>query len=60
MGIEKLLGIDKMDIEKITNEYTELKSKIDFIYFVSKGYYVNHKEEIDKALLKLKENQENK
>jgi hypothetical protein len=60
MGIEKLLGIDKMDIEKITNEYTELKSKIDFIYFVSKGYYVNHKEEIDEALLKLKENQENK
>jgi DNA polymerase/3'-5' exonuclease PolX len=60
MGIEKLLGIDKMDIEKITNEYTELKSKIDFIYFVSKGYYVNHKEEIDEALLKLKESQENK
>jgi hypothetical protein len=60
MGLEKMLGINKADIEKFGAEYNEIKSKIDFIYFVAKAYYVNHKDEIDKALKELKKQEADK
>jgi len=50
-----MFGIKDADLQKLINEYEEFKSKIDFIYYVLKGYYVNHKDEIDAGLKKLKE-----
>lgn len=50
-----MFGIKDADLQKLINEYEEFKSKIDFIYYLAKGYYVNHKDEIDTGLKKLKE-----
>lgn len=53
-----MFGIKDADIQKVIEEYKEIKGKIDFIYYVLKGYYVNHKEEIDSGLQRLKEEAE--
>ena len=50
-----MFGIKDTDLKKVINEYQDIKSKIDFIYYVAKGYYIAHKEEIDNGLKKLKE-----
>ena len=50
-----MFGIKDTDLKKAIEEYQDIKSKIDFIYYVAKGYYVNHKDEIDSGLKKLKE-----
>ncbi len=50
-----MFGIKDGDLKKVIEEYQDIKSKIDFIYYVAKGYYVSHKEEIDAGLKKLKE-----
>lgn len=50
-----MFGIKDADLQKVIEEYKEIKGKIDFIYYVLKGYYVNHKDEIDAGLKKLKE-----
>ena len=50
-----MFGIKDTDLKKAIEEYQDIKSKIDFIYYVAKGYYVNHKDEIDAGLKKLKE-----
>ena len=50
-----MFGIKDTDLKKAIQEYQDIKSKIDFIYYVAKGYYINHKDEIDAGLRKLKE-----
>ena len=53
-----MFGIKDADLQKVIEEYKEIKGKIDFIYYVLKGYYVNHKDEIDSGLQRLKEEAE--
>lgn len=53
-----MFGIKDADLKKAIDEYQDIKSKIDFIYYVAKGYYINHKDEIDAGLRKLKEESE--
>ena len=53
-----MFGIKDTDLKKAIDEYQDIKSKIDFIYYVAKGYYINHKDEIDAGLRKLKEESE--
>lgn len=53
-----MFGIKDTDLKKVIEEYQDIKSKIDFIYYVAKGYYINHKDEIDAGLRKLKEESE--
>ena len=53
-----MFGIKDTDLKKAIEEYQDIKSKIDFIYYVAKGYYINHKDEIDAGLRKLKEESE--
>ena len=53
-----MFGIKDTDLKKAIQEYQDIKSKIDFIYYVAKGYYINHKDEIDAGLRKLKEESE--
>lgn len=53
-----MFGIKDGDLKKAIEEYQDIKSKLDFIYYVAKGYYINHKDEIDAGLKKLKEESE--